>query len=197
MIRSIRSFSSDLASVIRGIGPIKVESRAHQSLGYFLSRSVIGQQLSTHAAQRIWARIELAAANRSKVIPGFFHPQTAPLLRRCGVSSNKVRTLQNIRAAHNEGLLCSEDVCDMEPCTRSRYLQRIWGIGPWTCDMVGIFFCGDPDIWPEDDVSVQNTLGKFVGGKTPIVAERCSPYRSTLALYMWRILDAKRKTERK
>ena len=170
------------------------QRREHiRALGTFFSRSVIGQQLSAHAAQRIWARIELAAEKRSKLIPDFFHPRAAPLLRRCGVSGNKVKALQSIRAAHNEGLLCSDVVGNMAPSLRSAHLQEIRGIGPWTCDMVAIFFCGDPDVWPEGDVSVQKTLQKFVGDKTLVVADRCSPYRSTLALYMWRILDGERK----
>ena len=193
LIRSVKSFSSELANTIKVVGPVKVETRTHQGLGYFLSRSVIGQQLSKHAAQKIWSRIELAAGKRSKLIPAFFHPRAAPLLRRCGVSGNKIKALQSIRSAHNEGLLCSEVVGDMAPSLRSAHLQKIWGIGPWTCDMVAIFFCGDPDVWPEGDVSVQKTLQKFVGDKTLMVADRCSPYRSTLALYMWRILDGERK----
>ena len=192
LIRSVKSFSSELANTIKAVGPVKVEKRTHQSLGCFLSRSVIGQQLSKHAAQRIWARIELAAAKRAKLIPDFFHPRAAALLRRCGVSGNKIKALQSIRAAHNEGLLCSEVVGDMAPSLRSAHLQEIWGVGPWTCDMVAIFFCGDPDIWPEGDVAVQKTLQKFVGDKTLVVAAQCSPYRSTLALYMWRILDGKK-----
>ena len=62
--------------------------------------------------------------------------------------------------------------------------------------MVAIFFYGDPDVWPEGDVSVQKTLQRFVGDKALVVADRCSPYRSTLALYLWRILDGERKPNR-
>ena len=196
LIRSVKSFSLELANAIKAVGPVKLEKRTHQSLGCFLSRSVIGQQLSKHAAQRIWARIELAAEDRSKLIPDFFHPRSAPLLRRCGVSGNKIKTLQSIWKVHNEGLLCSEVVGGMAPSLRSAHLQEIWGVGPWTCDMVAIFFYGDPDVWPEGDVSVQKTLQRFVGDKALVVADRCSPYRSTLALYLWRILDGERKPNR-
>ena len=189
LIRSVESFSSELANVMRAVGPIKVERQVHQDLAYFLSRSVIGQQLSKHAAQRIWSRVELQASKGSKLIPDFFHPRAVPLLRRCGVSSNKIKALQNIRAAHNEGLLCSDVVGAMAPSLRSAHLQEIWGIGPWTCDMVAIFFYGDPDVWPVGDVSVQKTLRRFVGDEAFVVADRCSPYRSILALYMWKILD--------
>ena len=93
LIRSVKSFSLELANAIKAVGPVKLEKRTHQSLGCFLSRSVIGQQLSKHAAQRIWARIELAAEDRSKLIPDFFHPRSAPLLRRCGVSGNQDKNL--------------------------------------------------------------------------------------------------------
>ena len=59
--------------------------------------------------------------------------------------------------------------------------------------MASIFFFGDPDIWPGGDVSVQKTLQKFVGEKSPMVANLCCPYRSTLALYMWRIVDGEKR----
>ena len=74
LIRSVKSFSPDLANAIKAVGPINLETETHKDLGYFLSHSVIGQQLSKHAAQRIWSRIELAARKRSKLIPDLFHP---------------------------------------------------------------------------------------------------------------------------
>ena len=191
LIRSVRPFSKNLADVIKAVGPVKIEMRTHQGLGYFLSRSVIGQQLSKYASQSIWERIELAAGECSQSIPDFFHPRSMSLLRRCGVSGNKIKALQSIRAADRKGLLCSNVVGAMAPPRRAVHLQKIWGIGPWTCDMASIFFFGDPDIWPEGDVSVQKTLEKFVGDRSSTVANLCSPYRSTLALYMWRIVDGK------
>ena len=189
LIRSVRPFSKNLADAIKAVGPVKVETRTRQSLAYFLSRSVIGQQLSKYASQSIWGRIEVAAGKHSTSIPDFFHPRSASFLGRCGVSGNKIKALQSIRAADRKGLLCSNVVGAMAPPQRAVHLQEIWGIGPWTCDMVSIFFFGDPDIWPEGDVSVQKTLEKFVGDKSPMIADLCSPYRSTLALYMWRIVD--------
>ena len=189
LIRSVRPFSKNLANAIKVVGSIKVETRMHRGLGYFLARSVIGQQLSKYASQSIWERIEGTAGKHSNPIPDFFHPRSAPLLRRCGVSGNKIKALQSIRAADRKGLLCSDVVGAMVPTRRSVHLQKIWGVGPWTCDMASIFFFGDPDIWPEGDVSVQKALQKFVGDKSLVVANLCSPYRSTLALYMWRIVD--------
>ena len=189
LIRSVRPFSKKLADAIKAVGPVKVETRTHQSLGYFLSRSVIGQQLSKYVSQSIWERIEDASVKHSKSIPNFFHPRSAPILRRCGVSGNKIKALQSIRTADHRGLLCSDVVGAMVPMRRAAHLQNVWGVGPWTCDMASIFFFGDSDTWPEGDVSVQKTLQKFVGDKSPVVADLCSPYRSTLALYMWRIVD--------
>ena len=193
LIQSVRPFSRELARAIRAAGIVNVEKRTHQDLGFFLSRSVIGQQLSTLAARKIWARIEIAAGEHSESIPDFFHPRVASILRRCGVSGNKVKALQSIRALHRKGLLCSDVVGEMDPALRSAHLQGIWGVGPWTCDMAAIFLFGDPDVWPASDIAVRKTLQKFVGDKAVLVADRCSPYRSTLALYMWRILDGRKK----
>mgnify|MGYP003758898645 FL=1 len=78
----------------------------------------------------------------------------------------------------------------MDHTERSARLLSIWGIGPWTCDMASIFFFKDEDIWPEGDISVQNTFRRYIGRKKPtLAAARFAPHRSYLAMYMWRILD--------
>ena len=189
LICAIRSESPDLAEAIQRIGPLDIETQRSHSLGYFLSRSVVGQQLSTHSARSIWSRIIHASRYCGEPIPDLFHSRSRPVLRRCGVSGNKIKGLESIRSAHVEGALSAEVVDGMKTDCRSEYLQQIWGIGPWTCDMTAIFFYGDVDVWPEGDVSVQTTLYNFVGRKAHAVAKRCTPHRSTLALYMWRMRD--------
>lgn len=92
-----------------------------------------------------------------------------------------------------EGLLALQTLDEMDAQTKSTHLQQIWGVGQWTADMALIFFFQEPDVWPKGDISVQKIFRQYVdGGKTAPdsnTAELFAPYRSYLALYMWRIVD--------
>ena len=89
--------------------------------------------------------------------------------------------------------LAPQTVDEMDAGAKSKHLQQIWGGGQWTADMALIFFFQEPDVWPEGDISVQKIFQRYVDeGKTALdtnAAQLFSPYRSYLALYMWRIVD--------
>jgi DNA-3-methyladenine glycosylase II len=73
---------------------------------------------------------------------------------------------------------------------RSERLREIRGIGQWTCDMTSIFYFGDPDVWPSGDLSVTKEFNRFVGDEQITgVVERFRPYRSYLAVSMYRLRD--------
>jgi len=180
------------AALIR-VGRIAPPEPRRRSLAYFLARAVVGQQLSTTAARSIWARIEAAARASGDGIPGFFVPRHARQLRACGLSRAKVRTLIAIREAHESGRLSAQRLRRMNHAERSAALCTIWGIGQWTADMAGIFYFRDPDVWPVGDIGVQRgleiALGRCSARTMRRVAAAFAPYRSFLALYMWRLLD--------
>ncbi|MEM8810884.1 MAG: DNA-3-methyladenine glycosylase 2 family protein, partial [Cyanobacteria bacterium P01_G01_bin.38] len=77
-------------------------------------------------------------------------------------------------------------------CDRAQRLTAIWGVGQWTADMMSIFYFGDPDIWPDGDVTARTNLIQLTSArrKTTLTAARFAPHRSYLALYMWRHSDA-------
>jgi DNA-3-methyladenine glycosylase II len=180
-----------LETAIRAIGPSRIPDRQDKGLGYFLSRAVIGQQLSTKSAGNIWGRIEDAAIDAEKDIPELFDGTCIEVLQNCGVSRNKIKALGSICQAHKEGLLCANSLRQLDHDQRSEQLLSIWGIGQWTCDMASIFYCRCPDIWPEGDVTVQKTFRRLIGRRNPDRASaKFAPYRSYLALAMWNIVDS-------
>jgi len=112
-------------------------------------------------------------------------------MRRCGLSGNKIKALCHIGAAHAAGLLDSAEIRALDHAARSARLTEIWGVGQWTCDMLGIFYCRELDIWPESDLAVARGLKRFVRRRKPErVAAVFAPHRSLLALYMWRLAGA-------
>lgn len=186
--------SPTLRDTIASIGPLWFPRRRTRDLACFLSRAVVGQQLSVHAARAIWNRITDATESNGSSIPEFFSPKNSNILRECGISSFKVKTLNEVRLAKAHGVF-SRDLRRLSRSVRSDILLEIWGIGEWTCDMASIFFFKDEDIWPHGDTSVVRGFSQALGrqdlGPDAIhaLADMFSPYRSVLALYMWRLLD--------
>jgi DNA-3-methyladenine glycosylase II len=192
LIDAAAALSPPLRDELARIGPLWFPDREDRGLAVHLARAIVGQQLSTKAARSIWARIE-AAASADQPFAMFLREKNSAALRACGVSSNKVKALLSIGSAAAEGRLEAAALCAMDHPARSAHLRQIWGIGQWTCDMAAIFYCHDEDVWPAGDVSVQRTFAKFVAPLRPAdAAQRFAPYRSILALYMWRLLDGAR-----
>ena len=189
-LQAASQVSGELHKAIEEIGPIDFPKRKDNGVAYFLARAVVGQQLSIKAARSIWRRVEGSAVSSGMGIPGFFEEGNVGVLKACGVSKNKVRTLLGIRKAEAIGLLDRKKVSGMNHRSRSDHLMAMWGVGQWTCDMVSIFYCRNPDVWPGGDVTVEKTFARFSGRKNSSRAVKLfAPYRSFLALYMWRIVD--------
>jgi DNA-3-methyladenine glycosylase II len=191
LLTAAAALSPSLRDALAAIGPLWFPDREDRGLAMQLARSIVGQQLSTKAARSIWARVEMAAAGSEQPLPAFLREENAAALRGCGVSGNKVKALLGIGAAAEAGRLDAAAVRAMDHLARSAHLGAIWGIGQWTCDMVSIFYCRDEDVWPAGDISVTKTFATFIGERQPATAaQHFAPYRSILALHMWRLLDA-------
>ncbi|WP_136066194.1 DNA-3-methyladenine glycosylase family protein [Modicisalibacter radicis] len=155
-----------------------------------LCRSVAGQQLSVKAARSIWARLESARGDLP--MHEFFHAVNSEAIRACGLSSAKTRAICAIAAEARAGGLEAEALRPLAHAERARHLTALWGVGQWTADMISIFYFGDEDVWPDGDVAARKTLTRLTSPrrKTVRTAARFAPYRSYLALYMWRHVDA-------
>ena len=179
-----------LHRVLETVGPIHRQARRNLPLPESLCRAVAGQQLSVAAADTIWSRFEAFRGQRP-LVP-FLAKVTDLDLRGCGLSFAKIRSIRAIGEAADRGQLESGRLMHMGHGERTACLTEIPGVGPWTADMIGIFYCGDTDIWPDGDLVARRTLQNLVGkrSKTVRVASTFSPWRSRLAMAMWRAVDA-------
>jgi DNA-3-methyladenine glycosylase II len=194
-LATAREVSPPLHAVIRSIGRLEMPDRRRRGLPWFLARAIVGQQLSTLAARSIWQRLEIAVRANDSAVPAFFCGRNVPVLRQCGISSAKIRALIAIREAYDDGRLSARRLARLSHAERADHLTQIWGIGQWTADMCSIFYFRDPDVWPEGDVGVYRGIEKVTGRRSRkailALADRFVPHRSYLALYMWRVLDAR------
>ena len=175
--------------MLSAVGPIRRQARRSLPLPEKLCQAVAGQQLSVSAADTIWTRFETLRDGRPLVT--FLSRVNDQDLRGCGLSFAKVRSIRAIGEASKNGQLEDHRLIRMDHVERTELLTKIPGVGPWTADMIGIFYCGDPDIWPDGDLVAQRTLQQLVGRRSPTirVAASFSPWRSRLAMAMWRAVD--------
>jgi DNA-3-methyladenine glycosylase II len=191
IVREAAGLSTDLAAALKACGPVSLKRGGERALPEYLCRIVVGQQLSTAAARTIWSRVEdLAREERLTVVRLARGDHEGPL-RDCGVSRQKIAALADISRAHSERKLGVRILARLPHEERSVRLREIRGVGQWTCDMASIFYFGDADVWPSGDLSVTQELGRFVGKRRMNSApERFRPYRSYLAVSMYRLRDA-------
>jgi DNA-3-methyladenine glycosylase II len=190
IVGEARAVSAELAAALGQSGPVTLLRRNSRSLPDYLCRVVVGQQLSTGAARTIWGRVEQLAREEALSVVKLAGADSAHSLRECGVSRQKIAALADIARAYCARRLGVTRLERMSHEERSVRLCEIRGIGQWTCDMTSIFYFGDPDVWPSGDLSVTQELGRFVSeARMPGALERFRPYRSYLAVSMYRLRD--------
>jgi DNA-3-methyladenine glycosylase II len=191
-IATARPVSAALARDIEAFGPVWFPEREDHGTAAFLARSIVGQQISAKAAASIWSRIEAGAKGEGVRLAAFLAAADTARLRGCGLSGNKTKAILQIHAAEAAGGLAPKaGLRAMAHPDRVEQLCRIWGVGPWTCDMLAIFYCRDLDVWPEGDLAVQKVFRRYIGRRKPTKAAAVfAPYRSLLAIYMWRLAGA-------
>lgn len=185
------ALSASLGEALHRLGPIDFTPDDSRPLGERLARSVAGQQLSVKAAGTIWSRVEAVAGETP--LMDILREQNIETLRACGLSGAKTAAVCAIGAEARAGGLDRDELRYLSSAGRARHLTRIKGVGPWTADMVNIFYFGEEDIWPDGDIAARNTLRNLTSArrKTIRTAQRFAPHRSRLALYMWRWVDAR------
>lgn len=153
-------------------------------LSVYLSKAIVGQQLSTKAAKTIWERAEKFITN---------HPlQNRDLendLRDSGLSQKKCEYVKNILISNTlqkkknyYKTIGAEEFTNL--------LISYKGIGPWTVDMAKMFFLGDVDILPKGDLGIKRACNNFFPNETlESIEEIYKPFNSYLSLNLWDSLD--------
>ncbi len=165
---------------------------------YDLLDSIVSQQLSVKAAATIFNRF-------CALFPDNYpHPELLSAiepgrLRSAGLSSQKASYLQNVAAFslrhdlenHQWDTMNDEEIID--------FLTRIKGVGKWTVQMILMFSIGRPDVFPVDDLGIQQAMirlyaleekDKKLKQKMIEIAEPWRPFRTIASRYLWRWKDS-------
>ena len=186
--------------LIRSHGPSTLGAKKRDPF-HVLASSIIGQQLSTKAADTIQARVHSCVGVKTKLTPAHLLAVEPEALRACGLSNAKVKWLHAIAARVASGELNFRALARMDDASALRVLDELPGVGLWTAEMFLIFALDRVDIFSMGDVGLRNSVNKLYnqGAKldeaaTQEIVARWAPYRSVASWYLWRLVDGEIQT---
>lgn len=159
-----------------------------------LARAIIGQQITTRAADSIWQRFLEVAGSRPS--PASVLRAGVPGLRQAGLSQRKAEYLQDLGVHFSERKVHPDRWSAMEDEAVIDELVAIRGIGRWTAEMFLIFNLQRPDILPLDDPGLLKAISLHYFSGEPVsrfeareVSLAWQPWRTVATWYLWHSLE--------
>lgn len=186
----------ELVPIFQNHGPLFIPRRLSESLFLFLTRTVVKQELSAETVDSIWSRLLKVAEEESGTQADTFDKQFENEIRHSGLSEEQLKVLGHLRQLFLEGLIDEQRLHQGDYQMVRKVVTGLWGYGAWSADMTAIFYFGLPDIWSSQDNALQNGLKAMLSGDhrddVASVPDAFAPFRSYLALHVWRYLDPQR-----
>ena len=160
-----------------------------------LARSICFQQLAGRAATTIHGRF-LALVDGTPT-PEKVLVLTGEDMRAAGLSANKAASIRDLATKCVDGTVELDRLSALGDDVIINELTTVRGIGVWTAQMFLMFQLGHLDVWPVLDLGVRSGFARLYGHDAPLSSaqmqqegERFTPYRSIVAWYCWRAVDA-------
>ena len=161
---------------------------------FSLCRTIIGQQISTKAADSIWSKFEIKC--NKKIIPDTVLKLTSRSLRNAGLSRQKINYLKNIAKSFKNKSFNMRNLKKMNDDLAIDYITQLKGLGVWSAQMFLMFNLNRPDIFPTKDIGLIRAISKNYKTSYPPserflnkISKMHSGYRSVFTWYMWRSID--------
>ena len=170
------------------------ELKYHKNIPLRLIASIMSQQLNTRVATIIYQRfLELYQGNEPTT--GQVLETSYEQLRSIGLSHAKATYVHNVARFCVEHAITDKKLLAMENETVMELLTQIKGVGRWTVEMLLMFTLGRADIFPIDDLGIQNAMiklyklkledKKLLREKLLKLSAKWSPYRTYACLHLW------------
>lgn len=180
-----------LSNIIIKVGNIKPSLQT--DIYYALLESIVSQQLSVKAADVIFNRFLDLFPERYPNAKQLIKIED-DVLRKAGLSYRKASYLKNVAQFSLENNLDLEHLLSFTDDELIDLFTQIKGVGKWTVQMLLLFPMNRPDVFPADDLGIQNNMKKIYSlteekkelkEKIIQIAEQWKPYRSLACKYIW------------
>ena len=158
-----------------------------------LARSVVGQQVTTRAADATWNKLRTALP---KFTPALLIKLGAEQLAACGLSKRKTEYLLDLADHFKAKRVHASQWAQMNDEAVIAELVQIRGITRWTAEMFLIFNLLRPNVLPLDDAGLIQGISQNYFSGEPVsrsdareVSANWEPWRTVATWYLWRSLD--------
>jgi DNA-3-methyladenine glycosylase II len=154
-----------------------------------LLRTIVGQQVSIHAARAIWERVEAAVGNPND--PAALLATDPEALRAAGLSRQKIAYVASLAQTLMSGALPIDSLPEDDEAAIASIVQ-VKGLGRWTAEIYLLFAEGRRDVLPAGDLALQVAAGRVFGlaerpGERALRAMGAAwaPWRGAAAHLLW------------
>jgi len=161
---------------------------------FSLCRTIVGQQISTKAADSIWSKFEIKCNNH--IHPNKVLKLSSRTLRSAGLSRQKVSYLKNIAKGFRNQSFSVKELKKMNDKEAINYIIKLKGLGVWSAEMFLMFNLNRPDIFPLQDIGLLRAISKNYKKSYPPskrfldkISKIHAGYRTVFTWYMWRSID--------
>lgn len=186
------------AILYKAIADLDVEIRPEFDIDIYhsLLSSIVSQQLSTKVVKIIWNRFTDLFVQGYPDAESLLSKEHA-VLRGVGLSNSKANYVKNVaefKLANDMSFDFLQEKTDEEIID---YLSQIKGVGKWTVQMILMFPMDRPNVFPVDDLGIQNSMKslyqlnlekKELKTKMHDIASVWDPYKTLASKYLWKIL---------
>ena len=161
---------------------------------FSICRTIVGQQISTKAADSIWLKFE--AKCKKKINPETILKLPTHNLKSAGLSRQKVSYLKNIAKNFKNKSFNIKDIKKMNDESAINYITQLKGLGVWSAQMFLMFNLNREDIYPTADIGLLRAISKNYKTSYPPskrflnkISKLHKDYRTVFTWYMWRSID--------
>ena len=161
---------------------------------FSLCRTIVGQQISTKAADSIWLKFE--KKSKKRIRPHIILKLPSRSLKKVGLSRQKISYLKNIAKSFKNKSFEIEKLKKMSDEESINYITKLRGLGVWSAQMFLMFNLNRPDIFPTGDIGFLRAISKnykvsYPPSKKSLdkISKLHNGYRSVFTWYMWRSID--------
>ena len=161
---------------------------------FSLCRTIVGQQISTKAADSIWLKFEKKC--KKNINPSRIIKISSRNLRNAGLSRQKISYLKNIAKAFRNKSFDTRALKKMDDDEAIRYITKLKGLGVWSAEMFLMFNLNRPNIFPIKDIGLLRAISKNYKTSYPPskrfldkISKLHSGNRTMFTWYMWRSID--------
>jgi DNA-3-methyladenine glycosylase II len=161
---------------------------------FSICRTIVGQQISTKAADSIWLKFEKKC--KKKIKPETIIKLSSTSLKRVGLSRQKVSYLKNVAKSFKNKSFDVKKLKKMNDKDAIDYITKLKGLGVWSAQMFLMFNLNRLDVYPTADIGLLRAISnnyKTTYPPSQRFLEKISNihmgYRTVFTWYMWRSID--------